>query len=157
MDDAQKAFEKSIELDPGSHRSYANLANVVLHKGEYERALQLYDEALSIDPQLLPALYNRACIFGLRGDYNRMLEELDRGVLALREDHYMALMSRWEALIKLGRDDEASETLEKALRVNPEYVTIYISCRLSGTELRWKSGMIHRQGGKQADTSTTSG
>lgn len=144
-DEAIKAYEKSIELDPESHHAYANLATVAMHRGEYDRALQLYDRALVSDPQLLPALYNRSMIFGLRGDYHEMLAGLDR-VLALKEDHYMALTARWEALMKLGREADAVESLEKAIRLNPEYVNMYTACMLNGTALHWNSGMTHGPG-----------
>ena len=50
MEDAEKYFKKSLEIDPNSYRSLADLGTILLVKGDPAGARDMYEKALLIRP-----------------------------------------------------------------------------------------------------------
>lgn len=51
-EEAISAFERAIELDPGSGIDYANIGSNLRELGHYEEAIRLYQMALDLDPDI---------------------------------------------------------------------------------------------------------
>ena len=49
---AIEAFEKAIEIDPGSGIDYANIGSNLRELGFYPEAIRLYQMALDLDPTI---------------------------------------------------------------------------------------------------------
>ena len=87
--------------------------------GEYEESLKSFQKLSRLDPAAQAvSSYNRARIFTYRGQYNRALEELDKGVKA-EPDHPMLKIFRSHALFHRGDVDEAIELISSVLDKNP--------------------------------------
>jgi len=77
-------YEKSLEADSGVAAVYLELAEVYYelaishgHRDLYDRALELLEAALEIDPELVPAYYRRGTIYFLLGNFAASRRELD--------------------------------------------------------------------------------
>lgn len=94
----------------------------VMHRldGEYEESLKSFDKLARLDPAARAvAAYNRARIFIYKRDFERALEELDRGVKA-EPNHPMLKIFRSGVYYYQGRYDEAIELIAKVLKEHPE-------------------------------------
>ena len=58
LDQAVKAFEKIISLNPNQASSYYNLGNALKDQGKVEEAIEAYNRALAIKPDYEAALNN---------------------------------------------------------------------------------------------------
>ena len=50
--DALKAFNKAIEINPTSARAWHNKANTLYNLGKYEESMRTYNKAIELDPLL---------------------------------------------------------------------------------------------------------
>ena len=65
LDEAERAAERMIELDPNYASGYLELGNVRHFKGEHESAVELYRKAHRLDPQFdLASALSRPCSVG---------------------------------------------------------------------------------------------
>jgi tetratricopeptide (TPR) repeat protein len=53
-DEAIAEYQWAIELDPQFAYAYDNMADIFYQRGEYERALDLYQKSLELQPRLKP-------------------------------------------------------------------------------------------------------
>lgn len=83
-----RAIQSGALSGTGLALTFNNRGNAYQSKGEYQRAIQDYDEALRIDPDSALAFNNRGSAFQHMGDYDRALQDYDR---AIRLDGSFAL------------------------------------------------------------------
>lgn len=93
-------------------------------KEGFDRALQHYDAALAIDPELLEAQIGRAQIFILRGHYEQA-ERAARAAIAIDEDDARAHALLAEALSAKGEYQAALKAAEQAIDVDDEHASGY--------------------------------
>jgi tetratricopeptide (TPR) repeat protein len=79
-DKAIHAFQKAIDLGSQSAELRAQLARVLLQKGEVTAAIPLYKQSLVLDPYLAPAYLDLAQIYATLHDRKSALEMLDRAI-----------------------------------------------------------------------------
>ena len=108
---------------PDTLNSLNNLALLFYNKGEYDRALPLYEECLAKkkrvlgddDPTTLAALHDLAYLFGINGEYDRALplyeECLAKRKRVLGEDHPGTLASLYNLVFLLERNGEYDRAL----------------------------------------------
>jgi tetratricopeptide (TPR) repeat protein len=104
--------------EPETAQSLARTAKGLVETGAYEKALELYEEALHLDPQHLPSLEGQArCLVHL--EHTREALTLYRRILDRDPKHTFA----WEAIARIQAADrswrECLETLEHVLRLRP--------------------------------------
>jgi tetratricopeptide (TPR) repeat protein len=58
----------SIEIEPRAEYRFERRASIYFRKGEFDKALADYEEAIVINPQYAPALYGRGIIRMKNGD-----------------------------------------------------------------------------------------
>lgn len=85
MEEARKAFEKEIELDPRSSEAYLDLGNVYLlssenNLGQIQLARECYEKAIELDPMSAGAHCNLAYVYFLHKDLKKAMEELDKAL-----------------------------------------------------------------------------
>jgi O-antigen ligase len=95
MGDAQKAFEKELELNPQSGGAYLNLGNIYLLSadndlGKMQLARECYEKSLELDPKSVEGHFNLAYVYFLHKDLKEALSELDQ-VLKLDPQNVKAL------------------------------------------------------------------
>jgi protein O-mannosyl-transferase len=118
--DAEPLFRRSFELDPEFFNAGNNLVGVLLEQGRSAEALELAERLEPRTDSQRAARHNaRAVIFGRRGgpgDYASALEEARRAVSLVPADPAYRVTAA-QALLALGRRDEAREELLRALRI----------------------------------------
>jgi serine/threonine-protein kinase len=122
-------FERAIERDPAYAEAYAGIADAYVTLGTYgalpaadvmPRAKAAIDKALGIDPQLAEAYACRGCVRSVY-DWSWAEARLDfLKAIALQPGYSTA--HHWYAinhLVPMGRFEEATEELRRALEVDP--------------------------------------
>jgi tetratricopeptide (TPR) repeat protein len=75
------------ELIINNYKHYPELANVYFNLGlalielkQYQKAIDVYDKALSIEPNIEDAEYNKACLYAILQNKEKMLESLSKAI-----------------------------------------------------------------------------
>jgi tetratricopeptide (TPR) repeat protein/RsiW-degrading membrane proteinase PrsW (M82 family) len=87
-------------------------------KGDYEGAIREYDRALTVDPDFVDALANRAKANDILHRYDRALADLDRAV-ALQPKRAALLVQRSELHTEMHDSVDALADLDRALALSP--------------------------------------
>lgn len=104
---------------PENARAYINLGNISLAQGRVAEAIDRYEAALRLQPDLPATESNLSNVLAQAG---RPAEAVEHGeaALRLRPDFPDAHINLGNALTQLGRTDEAIAHYEAALRVQPD-------------------------------------
>ncbi len=119
-------FNKSIELNKNNGISYFYRGASYHSIEEYDEAMIDYTKALSIDPKMTDAYYNRAKIILSRKDIQnpdikKAISDLEMA-LKLDENFADALYAMAAAYKKLEDYHKTLEYLEKLLQISPDHV-----------------------------------
>jgi serine/threonine protein kinase/Flp pilus assembly protein TadD len=124
--DADRAMERSRELPPRIALDFYLLGDLAYSEKDCTRAIPLYDEAVSLDPQMIQALFFRGMCQFNRGRYD--LAERDfRITRHLDPDHAIPANNLGNALTQLGRFEEAFDAYQIALELDPDHGTIHFN------------------------------
>ncbi|MGH8495868.1 MAG: tetratricopeptide repeat protein [Gammaproteobacteria bacterium] len=125
-DDAAKAFERAIELNPRLFDTWYQYARTAVHQGRMRRALELFEKAAEVNPEDYQGPLIAAPIYRSLGDEENARKADRRGV-ALAERHLedypdnaRAYFLASAALLSLGERDKAFEWSERALAIDPD-------------------------------------
>lgn len=131
----EKVFwEDAMAKAPGLARPPHNLAwDYYEKKGEYEKALLLYEKALKLDSPFIlnskvPSLINIANIYHKKGDYKKAVL-FSKKALAIDPESKKARYNLTLSLIKQEKFPEALKNVDILLKNNPEY---FDYCNLKG-------------------------
>jgi serine/threonine-protein kinase len=94
----------------------------VMHRldGEYDESLKSFEKLVRLDPAAkVVSAYNRARIFIYRREYEKALQELDKGA-KYEPNHPMLRIFRSGVYFYQGKRDEAIKLLEEVLEQNPQ-------------------------------------
>jgi Tfp pilus assembly protein PilF len=118
-DEATAEAQQAIHLDPELAEGHAALARVWHERNHLDKAQQAITEALRLEPGDANYLNRLAAIHLARRDWPAALEAAEKG---LEEDpeHVGCTNLRAMALVKLGRKDDASTAIARALARAPE-------------------------------------
>ncbi|MDM8522400.1 tetratricopeptide repeat protein [Desulfococcaceae bacterium HSG8] len=86
--------------------------------GQYEEAIEKFQQVLEINPHDTTALNNYGLALDNLGQHNLAIEKFQQ-VLKINPDDTMALNSYGSALDELARHEEAIEKFERVLKINP--------------------------------------
>ena len=124
LEEAVAGYDRALELRPGQATDRFNATHLrgilALKAGEYERGIELIDQALLIDGTAAAAHNNRGNAFMLLQRQEEALASYDRA-LALKPDHAEALYNRGLMLNKLKRFEEAAASFDRVLALKPGY------------------------------------
>jgi tetratricopeptide (TPR) repeat protein len=99
-------------------RSLTERAKSALAAGEALSALKIYDEALRIDPDFVPALHGRCFAFQAMGRSADVIEACDRALVRTPDMAFLHY-GRGVGLRLLGRVAEAESAFRRAVTLNP--------------------------------------
>jgi tetratricopeptide (TPR) repeat protein len=77
---AKETFNKILEINPDSARTYDARGTVYFALGNPENALNDYAKAIEIDPLFPPPYYNRGRLYSQQKNYERALSDLQKSV-----------------------------------------------------------------------------
>ena len=78
--EAIKAYEKSIEINPQSVDAWNNKGLALVELNKFDKALETYDKAIELNPQYSEAWYNRACMYSLINNKDQSILNLKKAI-----------------------------------------------------------------------------
>jgi tetratricopeptide (TPR) repeat protein len=79
-EEAGDAFDKAASLAPERLDIQGMKGIALARQGKYDEAIDAFNKALRVNPDSPVDLYNRACVFSLKGDRSGALEDLGRAI-----------------------------------------------------------------------------
>ncbi len=104
--------------DQGDPEPFYDRAGAYYLKGDYDRAIQDYDQAIRLDPSFALAFSSRGLAYYKKGDYDRAIQDFDQAI-RLNPDYALAFASRGEAYDKKGDRDRAMQDYDQAIQLDP--------------------------------------
>jgi len=129
----------AYDLAPDIHDTITNLAIVRSLDGDDDAALDLFDEAIRIQPNYADAHYSRGNLFRRRGELDRSIADYRRAT-ELAPQFADAFANWGGALLDLNRNADAIEMLRHALELKPGMVSARANLLIAERRLRAESG-----------------
>ena len=87
-------------------------------KGQYDRAIQDFDQAIQIDPNFASAFYNRGLAYYRKGLFDRAIQDYDQAI-RLDANYATAFVNRGVVYARKGQHNRAIQDFDEAIRLNP--------------------------------------
>ncbi len=88
--EALAAYNQALKLNPNWPMVQNNRAAMLLKLQRYSEAIAACDQAIDLDPDQPAIWYNKACCYGLQGDVDRAIENLQQA-MRRNQQIYLAL------------------------------------------------------------------
>jgi tetratricopeptide (TPR) repeat protein len=98
---------------------FSNRAYAYRKKGEYNRAIQDYDQAIKLAPNLANAFNGRGTTFRDKGEYDRAIQDYDQ-VIQLKPNDAVAFNNRCWTRALAGQLEQALNDCDESLRLKPD-------------------------------------
>jgi len=128
-DSAVRDFDEAIRINDVLRVGTNGLIHqgrgwALVNKGEFERAIADYDEAIKQSPTTAAFFVDRGVAYSKRGNFEQAVQDLDE---AIRLDPKLAnsYVHRAVAFQKRGALERATRDLDEAIRINPKYVQAF--------------------------------
>ena len=126
--------------DPGIFYSLGFISSL---KHEHEKAIALYDKAISLNPRDQAALINKGASLNELKRYEEALSTLDRAI-SFNPATAQAWSNKGTALNELKRYEEALSHYEKALGLDPLFAEAWLNKGVTYAELkRYEEALAH--------------
>jgi tetratricopeptide (TPR) repeat protein len=123
-DDSIMACSRLIARHPRDAAAYFSRGAAWENKGEDERALADYHQAIRLDPMLSAAYVGRGNLYEKRGEHDRAMASYDQALRINPRDAF-ALTSRGDAYEKRHDHDGAIASYDQAIAFNAKYAPAY--------------------------------
>ena len=90
----------------------------LVNNTKYNQAIDIFSQAINLDPSWAEAWNKRATVFYLSGDFEKSQKDIDK-VLELEERHFGALAGQGLVNIQLKNYNKAIKSYEKAKEIYP--------------------------------------
>jgi protein O-GlcNAc transferase len=118
--DAERIFGEILQRAP-NHFGALNLLGIIACQNRaYERAVQLISKAISINPDVAQAYYNRGIALQALKRFQEALVSYNKAI-ALRPDYAEAYSNRGIVLQALGRLPDGLASCDKAIALKPDF------------------------------------
>ena len=104
--------------------AFSNRALAYNKKGQWDKAINDYDEAIRLNPEFVTALNNRANAYYKKGHFDQAIADFDEAV-RLKPDFAEALSNRGNVYRKKGLIERAIEDYDKAIGLNPDDARVF--------------------------------
>ena len=103
-----------------------NRGNADAAKGDLDKAMQDYNDAINLDPKNAGTYVNRALELARGGDYEAAMKDYAMAI-ALNPRQWQAYFNRAAELKHSGKLREAVADLSQVMNLNPEFVGAYVN------------------------------
>ena len=120
-------FQKAIELapdSPDSEDAYYKQGLAHEGKGEPDRAIDDYSNAIKLNPRLVEAYNNRGIIYSSKGELDRAIGDYNQAI-KLRPQFADGYNNRGNAYFSKGDYERAIDDFGKAIELDPAFTHIY--------------------------------
>lgn len=117
---AVRALQRAIAIDPQSHNALNTLGIALLSKGKLDEGQSMFEQALQVKPDFAGAYYNLgACLFN-KGDLGGAIQHYARAI-KYEPSNVNAHYELGVALEKRGSLDDARTQYRQALSIKPDH------------------------------------
>lgn len=120
---AEAWYKRSVELAADNLDFINALGALYVNTDEYEKALQVLNSSLLKNPKQSEPLTNIGFVYAKQQQFGKALEYYNKAI-ALDPDLEQALLNKAGVLNIMGRKQEAKQTLQRILKLNPENVMV---------------------------------
>jgi tetratricopeptide (TPR) repeat protein len=103
---------------------YNNRGTAYDDKGDYDHAIQDFNEAIHLNPNAESAYYGRGYAYKKKGDYDRAIQDFNEAI-HLNPNFERAYYDRGNAYIDKDDYDRAIQEFDEAIRLNPKDANAY--------------------------------
>ncbi len=118
--EAMKAFDKAIEIDPNYASAYAGRAAIYNIWGQYSKAMMESEQAIKLDPNLAWGFNCRGCAHTGLMNYQEAIQDLNKA-LELSPKYIWPYCNRSWTYFMLKDYHRALEDANKAIELDPEF------------------------------------
>lgn len=133
--DAASAFEKILEENGDQSVVWAKLAMTYTKLDNSQKAAASYEKAIELDPQNTAYLQNLGSVYASMGDDAKARELYQKaaeiGAAGDPKDAAMSFYNMGVTYINAGKNQEASDALNKAIKFDPNYAEAYYQLGLT--------------------------
>lgn len=130
-----------IQSKPNDADAYIARGNAYDDKGEFEKALADYNQALKLDPKSSLAYLNRGLAYSLHGDQAQALADYAK-VLELDPKNAHAYLDRANIYDNAGKFAQALADYNKAIELQPDYLLAYLNRAIAyDRQNKWKEAL----------------
>jgi tetratricopeptide (TPR) repeat protein len=123
--DAIKAFDKAIEMDPNYAPAYAGRAAIYNERGQFQEALRESEQAIKLNSKHPWGINCRGNAYiGLR-NYQKAIEDFDRAI-ELEPSHPWSYVNRSRVYFFRAKYHQAYEDANKAIEIDPGLSYAYL-------------------------------
>jgi tetratricopeptide (TPR) repeat protein len=137
LDEALTHYNTVLSMDvplPIASLACQNRGNIYHIKGDYDRALRDYEQAIRLNPANAGAYINRGLSLAEQGDYEAALKDYDEAI-RIDPTKDKAFYGRSFTHAQLGDFDAAWRDIGETLRLNPKFASAYV----------YRGGLLARQ------------
>jgi tetratricopeptide (TPR) repeat protein len=98
--------------------AYNNRGNAYMAKGEYDRAVQDYDQSITLNPNYARAFNNRGVAYQKKGEYDRAIKDFDESI-KLDPNYANAFANRAQTYLHKSEYERAARDYDEAIRLKP--------------------------------------
>jgi tetratricopeptide (TPR) repeat protein len=104
--------------------AYNNRGNAFTAKGDYDRAIQDFDQSIKLNPTYAKPLNNRGVAYLWKGEYDLAIKSLDEAI-TLNPNYGGAFANRAGAYLKKNEYDRAAHDYDEAIRLEPNLEAVW--------------------------------
>lgn len=117
---AQRLFDRVIEIDPHRSNGYLGRAQLAEDDRDYSGAVAWSDRAASVEPDLAEPHIQAGAAYRLAGNRIEAINRYKRA-LQIQPDSSIALNDLGSIYLEAGMLDEADDLLDRAIRLDPRH------------------------------------
>lgn len=128
---AIRYFDSSLETLPVLPSLFENRLEIYFcrgtsnsYLGQYERAIQDYNQAIQIRPQLAEAYYNRGLTYYYLGEYEDAIQDYGQAI-QINPQFAEAYYKRGVVYDNLGQYEDAIQDYNQAIQINSQFAEFY--------------------------------
>ena len=104
--------------------AHNNRGNAYATKGDYDRAIQDFDESIKLNPMHAKPFNNRGVAYSRKGEYDLAIESLDEAI-KLNPNYGGAFANRAGIYLKKNEYDRAARDYDEAIRLEPNLEAVW--------------------------------
>jgi protein O-mannosyl-transferase len=117
--DSEVLFRHAAAVTENNYLAHYNLGVALDDKGQTDKAIGHYQEALRLKPAYADIYYNLGLAFGKKGQLDEAISQLQEAI-RLNPDHFQAHNNLGVAFGMKGQTDKAIHQYQEAIRLNPD-------------------------------------
>lgn len=123
-EEALKAYDKAIELNPNNALAWNNKAGVLSVLNRHEEAIKVYDKAIESKPDDANLWSSKGHCLGELWRLKEAIEACDKAI-ELDSNHAMAYINKSHRLGQLGCHEEALKACDRAVELEPNNAMVW--------------------------------